>query len=89
MRASLKRVVPVVFSTLGIVKLGVCTISLLEVLVGCWNSIFLFRRRLLSLLNVCYEALQRAEDRRSVIRLSAELKTELLLYPCSRYLPAS
>ena len=79
-RASLKRVVPVVFATLGVVKLGVCTISLLEVLVGCWNSIFLFRRRMLSLFNVCYEALQRAEDRRSVIRLSPELRTELLLF---------
>ena len=79
-RAPLKRVVPVVFATLGVVKLGVCTVSLLEVLVGCWNSIFLFRRRLLSLFNVCYEALQRGEDRRSVIRLSPELKTELLLF---------
>ena len=35
---------------------------------------------MLSLFNVCYEALQRAEDRRSVIRLSPELRTELLLF---------
>ncbi len=78
-RANLKRVIPVVYATLGILRLGVCTVSLLEILVGCWTSIFLFKRRLLSVLNVCYEALQRQVDRRSVIRLSQALKEELLL----------
>jgi hypothetical protein len=78
-RASLKRTIPILFATVGVLKLGVCTISLLEVLVGSWTSIFLFRRRLLSVLNVVYEAMQRCESRAEVIRLSAELTEELLL----------
>ena len=79
-RASLKRTVPLLHITRGVLKMGVCTLHLLEILIGCWTSIFLFRRRLLSLLNVCYEALQRSEqNRKSVIRLSSDLKEELLL----------
>ena len=66
--AILKRVIPVVYATLGVLKLGICIVSL-----------FLFKRRLLSLLNVCYNALQRQEHRRSVLRLSAALKDELSL----------
>ena len=86
-RASLKRVVPILFITLGVIKLGVATLNLLEIIIGCWTSCFLFKRRLLSLLNVVYEAAQRGEDRRSVIRLSAELKTELLL--CCIFAPVA
>ena len=78
-RASLKRVVPILFATLGILKLGVTTLKLLEVLTGCWVSIFLFKRRMLSLLNACYEALSRGEDRRAVLRISESLRDELLL----------
>ena len=48
-RANLKRVIPVVYATLGVLKLGICTVSLLEILIGCWTSIFLFKRRLLSM----------------------------------------
>ena len=81
-RANLKRVIPILFATLGVLKLGVCTVSLLEILVGCWTSIFLFKRRMLCLLNICYEALQRQIDRREVIRLSQGLKEELLLCIC-------
>lgn len=86
-RASLKRVVPILFITLGIIRLGVSTLNLLEVVIGCWTSTFLFKRRLLSLLNVVYEAAQRMEDRKSVIRLSSELKTELLL--CCIFAPVA
>lgn len=78
-RASLKRVVPILFATLGVLKLGVTTLKLLEVLTGCWVSIFLFKRRMLSLLNSCYEALSRGEDRRAVLRISESLRDELLL----------
>ena len=78
-RASLKRVIPILFATLGVLKLGVTTLQLLEVLTGCWVSIFLFRRRMLSLLNTCYEALARGENRRSVLRISDSLRDELLL----------
>ena len=77
-RASL-RVIPILFATLGVLKLGVTTLQLLEVLTGCWVSIFLFKRRMLSLLNTCYTALGSGEDRRSVLRLSDALRDELLL----------
>ena len=78
-RASLKRVIPILFATLGVLKLGVTTLQLLEVLTGCWVSIFLFKRRMLALLNTCYAALGSGEDRRAVLRLSDALRDELLL----------
>ena len=59
--------------------MGVCSIQLLEVLIGSWTSTFLFRRRLLSLFNVAYAAVQMTEERSSVIRLSSDLKVELYL----------
>lgn len=79
-RANLKRLVPILFATLGILKLGVTTVSLLEVLLGAWTSIFLFKRRMLSLVNLCYSAVQHAENRRQVLKLSEDLKSELLLF---------
>lgn len=78
-RASLKRVAPILMVTLGVIRMGVVSIQLLEVLVGSWTAAFLFRRRLLSLFNVCYAAIQATDDRASVIRLSYELKVELFL----------
>ena len=78
-RANLKRVIPLVFATVGVLKLGVCTISLLNVLVGSWTSVFLYKRRLLSLINLCYSALHADDDPRSVLRLSDELRAELCL----------
>ena len=75
-RANLKRVVPLLFATTGVIKLGVCTISLLNVLIGSWTSVFLYKRRLL---NVCYAALQSSENSRTVLRLSDELVSELIL----------
>lgn len=78
-RATLKRMIPILFATVGVLKLGVCSISLLQVLVGCWTSAFLFRRRLLSIFNSVYEVFQRVEDQKAVIRLSESLSTELAL----------
>ena len=78
-RASLKRAIPILFATVGVLKLGVVTRNLLEVLVGCWTSCFLFRRRMLSLLNISYLAIQAGEDRSEVLKLSSELQDELLL----------
>lgn len=78
-RASLRRVVPVLFATVGVLKLGVCSFGLLETLIGCWTSIFLFRRRMLSIFNVAYEALQRNARQNEVFRLSHSLVEELSL----------
>ena len=81
-RASLNRVLPITFVTSLVLKIGVVSLALLEVLVGCWTSTFLFRRRLLSLFSVVYEPLQRGLRRSTVIRLSPELAEELLLIMC-------
>lgn len=62
-----------------VLAMGVCSVSLLEVLVGSWTSIFLFRRRLLSLFNVVYAASDPALSRTHVLMLSPELKEELLM----------
>ena len=78
-RAALKRVIPIWFATIGVVKLGVVTLGLLETLVGCWTSIFLFRRRMLSILNIVYTVLQTNGSAGDVLRLSAALQDELLL----------
>ncbi len=78
-RASLKRCIPIMFVTTGILKIGLCSLKLLEVVVGCWTSMFMFRRRLLSVLNVCYEPLHRECPSSSIIRLSPALKEELLM----------
>ena len=78
-RASLKRTIPVVYITLGVLKLGYCSISLLEVLLGCWTSIFLFRRRLLSIFQACYGVVHSGSSRQTVVKLSEDVKIELLL----------
>ena len=79
-QANLKRVIPVIAVTQAILSLGLCSVGLLEVIVGCWTSIFLFRRRLLSLMNLVYQVCQGEVERKHVIRLSEELKEELFLF---------
>jgi hypothetical protein len=78
-RAALKRIIPILFATVGILKIGICSVGLLQVIVGCWTSAFLFRRRMLSIFNVVYEVFQRVDSDRAVIRLSDALKEELML----------
>ena len=78
-RASLSRILPICLVTGLVLRIGLISVGLLEVLIGCWTSAFLFRRRLLSILSVVYEPLQRCQSRSTVIRLSPELAEELLL----------
>ena len=78
-RASLSRVIPIAAATELVLRIGVCSAGLLEILVGCWTATFLFRRRLLCLLGVVYEPLQRGLTRKSVFKLSPQLKEELIL----------
>ena len=66
--------------------LGLTTHTLLQSLVGSWTSVFLLRRRALSSLQVCFEALTHTQEH-DVIRLSAALRDEmwswiLLGQPC-------
>ena len=81
-QANTKRVIPIMAVTAKILQLGLCSLGLLEVLIGSWTSIFLFRRRLLSLLNLVYQPCQGDIDRKHILRLSPELKEELLLCMC-------
>ena len=81
-QANTKRVIPIMAVTAKVLQLGLCSIGLLEVLVGSWTSIFLFRRRLLCLLNLVYQPCQGDVDRKHILRLSPELKEELLLCMC-------
>eukprot|EP00438_Fugacium_kawagutii_P021002 Skav228367 [mRNA] locus=scaffold1981:191093:195553:+ [translate_table: standard] len=78
-QASLKRMIPIIAVTQRVLAMGVCSVGLLEVIVGCWTSVFLFRRRLLCLFNVVYSAFNEESERSHVLRLSLELKEELLL----------
>lgn len=78
-QANLKRVIPVIAVTQRVLTMGVCTVGLLEVLVGSWTAISLFRRRLLSLLNVVYAASNGDFQRNHVLKLSDSLKEEMLL----------
>ena len=78
-RANLHRALPILVITAAVISMGLTSVGLLEILVGSWTSVFLFRRRLLSLFSVVYEPLQRGLGRRDIVRLSGELRDELLL----------
>ncbi|CAE8683129.1 unnamed protein product, partial [Polarella glacialis] len=77
-RPPLVRVIPLASLTRQVAALGVCTAGLLEILAGCWTSVFQFRRRLMSLLDLIFAA-QRGRTRTTVLRMSAELRTELFV----------
>ena len=76
-RPSWSRLIPLVGLTIACCRLPVLTVSLLEVLGGSWVSVLSFRRRFLSLLNWVY-LLQSGRARTDIVRVPAELRTELL-----------
>ena len=78
-RPSLKRLVPLSWIIAKVVKLGKCSVSLLEVLAGALVSAFQCRRRLMSTLDEIYAA-QRGREKTDVIKLGETLKTELLTH---------
>lgn len=77
-RPSLKKLVPLGSLTLQVVQLGFTTIGLLEVLTGAFIAAFQLRRRLMSCVEEAYGA-QRNRGRDCVIKLSRQLKDELLV----------
>lgn len=77
LRPSLKRLVPLANITLKTVQLGYSTVGLLEVLAGCFVAAFQVRRRLMSALEHIYSA-QRLRSRSTIVKLSDELRNELL-----------
>lgn len=75
-RANPARLLPLMELSAQTAKLGVATVSLLEVLCGCWIAVLQIKRRLLCLVDVLYEC-QRGRDRADIVRLSAEAIQEL------------
>ena len=76
-RCSSLRLWPVSVITLRVCSLGVATVGLLEALAGSWVSLLGIRRRLYSALELIFEPLG-IKDQKSVIRLSPELKSEMM-----------
>ena len=63
---------------LEVAELGYCTVGLLEIINGSWVSVYMYRKRLLCLMDLCFNAVKgrRAGD---VLQLSNNLRQELML----------
>ena len=77
LRASSLRMWPLALITLRTCSLGLATVGLLEALAGSWVAVLGVRRRLFSAMEVIFEPLG-IPDQKAVIRLSPELKSELM-----------
>ena len=66
------RLWPLILVTLRTVELGLATRHLLESITGCWISVFILKRRLLSAMELVFKAA--AGEHNSIIRLSPELR---------------
>ena len=84
-RANPARYWPLVLITVRVLQLGLATRSLLESLLGSWVSVFMLRRRMLSLVELCFAAV-RGGTAQSILRLSPELKAELASFVCLGHL---
>ena len=84
-RANPARYWPLVLITVRVLQLGLATRSLLESLLGSWVSVFMIRRRMLCLVELCFQAV-RAGTPQSILRLSPELKAELASFVCLGHL---
>ena len=79
LRASLKRAIPLAGLVLRLVSLGVGSANLLQIIAGSLISIFLFRRRFLSLLDSLFEACAIAEKLGRSVSLAGRVKSDLLV----------
>ena len=71
---------PLVLVTIRVLSLGVCTIGLMQSMAGSWISVLSVRKRLMSLMNLIFDAIAAASGPRQVVRLSGGLRDELLTY---------
>ena len=76
-RCSSLRLWPTSVITLRVCSLGVATVGLIEALAGSWVSLLGVRRRLYSAMETIFEPLG-IPDQKAVVRLSSELKSELM-----------
>ena len=79
-RANDSRFWPLVLITLRVACLGLSTVSLLQSLAGSWISVLCIRRRLLSLMNLIFDAIACASGPSQVVRLSGALIDELFSF---------
>ncbi len=77
-RGSLRRAIPLFGIVCRVAQIGHSTVELLQVISGSLVSLFLFRRRLLSILDLIFQACKERSSN-DIIRLSGRLKGELLL----------
>lgn len=77
MRANETRTWPLVLVTLRVCALGLCTVALLRSLAGSFVSVLSLRRRLLSAMNLVFDAVACSASEKQVLRLSPKLKDEL------------
>ena len=75
-RASPKRLIPLMWISARIALLGFATVHLLQIISGSWISILQVRRRMLCLLDHLYVA-QQGRDLEAVVELTGEAKSEL------------
>ena len=81
LRGSLKRAIPLFGLLLRVSKLGYSSVELLQVLSGSLVSLFLFRRRFLSVMNYIFQAC-RGRSEKDIVKLSGRLRGELLVLGC-------
>ena len=77
-RASPKRLIPLMELTIRVIRGGVATVKLLEILAGSWISILQCRKRMACLIDELYAA-QQGRTPETVVRLSRSLVDELWL----------
>ena len=79
LRSSSLRLWPTCLITMRVCSLGLATVGLLEALAGSWVALLSIRRRLFSVMEIVFEPLG-IDDQKAVIRLSPELKDELISF---------
>lgn len=78
LRGSLKRAIPLAGLILKLVSVGHATADLMQIIVGSIISLFLYRRRLLSLLDSLFKCCRRA-DGKEVFKLDGRTTSDLLI----------
>lgn len=84
LRGSLKRAIPLAGILFKMAELGITTGNLMQIVVGSLISLFLYRRRLLALLDPLFEC-YRSVNSRAIVTMSGEARSTLLL--CGMLLP--
>ena len=76
--APIPRALALAVVTLWVAMLGFATPGLLDILAGSWVSVLVFRRRMLCLLDLIFNAM-RGHSVSTLLRLSRELRSELFM----------